>query len=130
MYRSAGSGQQHLPRQRGLAGARDDCRPAQQRLRSERVRQRRSAPADPNDRSHSDAVMRTKPREPRLELARPALKEEGFSIVELMIALTLGLILVTVLVSALTANSAGRAELDKSSQQIESGRYALQLLSQ
>lgn len=54
----------------------------------------------------------------------------GFSLVELMVGITIGLFLMIGLVSLLVSNIASRSELDKSSRQIESGRYALQLLSE
>lgn len=59
----------------------------------------------------------------------PLEKNRGFSLVELMIALTIGLFLVTGLVSLLVSTSHTRTELDKTSRQIENGRYALQLLT-
>ncbi|MEK6592717.1 MAG: PilW family protein [Pseudomonadota bacterium] len=60
---------------------------------------------------------------------RLASPEGGFTIVEMMVALTVGLFLVGGLISLLVSTSAARTELDKSSRQIENGRYALQLLS-
>jgi type IV pilus assembly protein PilW len=50
-------------------------------------------------------------------------------LVELMIALAIGLFLVIGLISLLVSTSQTRTELDKTSRQIENGRYALQLLS-
>lgn len=58
------------------------------------------------------------------------IREGGFTLVELMVALTVGLFLVGGLVSLLVSTSVARTELDKSSRQIENGRYALQLLSE
>lgn len=58
---------------------------------------------------------------------RPA---AGFSLVELMVAVVLGLFLVIGLISLIVSNTRTRTELDKSSQQIENGRFALQLLSE
>lgn len=54
----------------------------------------------------------------------------GFSLVELMVSITLGLFLVTGLLSLIVSNSVARAELDKSSRQIENGRFALSLLTE
>lgn len=54
----------------------------------------------------------------------------GFSLVELMVAITLGLFLVIGLLSLIASNSAARAELDKTSRQIENGRFALSLLTE
>jgi type IV pilus assembly protein PilW len=53
----------------------------------------------------------------------------GFSLVELMVAIALGLLLLIGL-STLFANTiTARSEIDKASRQIDSGRYALQLLT-
>ena len=54
----------------------------------------------------------------------------GFSLVELLVAIVLGLFLVVGLLSLIASNSASRAELDKSSRQIENGRFALSLLTE
>jgi type IV pilus assembly protein PilW len=56
-------------------------------------------------------------------------KSGGFSLVELMVALAIGLFLVIGLISLLVSISHTRTELDKTSRQIENGRYALQLLT-
>ncbi len=66
-------------------------------------------------------------RERLLTKKRPA---AGFSLVELMVAVVLGLFLVIGLISLIVSNTRTRSELDKSSQQIENGRFALQLLSE
>ena len=52
----------------------------------------------------------------------------GFTLVELMVAIALGLVLLTVLVSLIISSVTNRSELDKSSRQIENGRYALETL--
>ena len=54
----------------------------------------------------------------------------GFTLVELMVAITLGLFLLIGLISLLVSTVISRSELDKSSRQIDNGRYALQLLSE
>lgn len=53
----------------------------------------------------------------------------GFTLVELMVAVALGLLLLGALVSLVVSTVTNRGELDKSSRQIENGRYALQVLS-
>ncbi|QFZ87153.1 prepilin-type N-terminal cleavage/methylation domain-containing protein [Variovorax paradoxus] len=53
----------------------------------------------------------------------------GFTLVELMVAITLGLFLLIGLSSLLVSTVSSRSELDKSSRQIDNGRYALQVLS-
>jgi len=53
----------------------------------------------------------------------------GFSLVELMIAITLGLLIMTGLTSIFVKNSQARSEIERANRQIESGRYAMALLS-
>lgn len=55
-------------------------------------------------------------------------REDGVSLIELMIAMTLGLLVVGAMTSIFINNSQARRELDKSAQQLENGRYAIQLL--
>lgn len=57
------------------------------------------------------------------------ISQRGFSIVELMIGLAIGLLMLTVLSGLLVNNSQARVELDRTMQQVENGRYAMQLLS-
>jgi type IV pilus assembly protein PilW len=59
---------------------------------------------------------------------QPASNSKGFSLVELMVGMTLGLILMAGVVSVVTSTSRNHAELDKNSRQIENGRYAMQVL--
>lgn len=54
--------------------------------------------------------------------------QAGFSLIELMISITIGLLLLAGLVTLFASNSSTRAEIDKSSRQIENGRFALQVL--
>lgn len=60
--------------------------------------------------------------------ARGAMR--GLTLVELMVALALGLLLLAALVSLVVSTINNRNELDKSVRQIENGRYALQVLSE
>ncbi len=55
-------------------------------------------------------------------------RQKGLSLVELMISLTIGLILLVGLTTLIVQQSSARDELEKSSRQIENGRYALQIL--
>lgn len=55
--------------------------------------------------------------------------QRGFTLVELMIGLTIGLLLLTVLSALLVNNTQARVELDRTMQQVENGRYAMQVLS-
>lgn len=55
---------------------------------------------------------------------------QGLTLIELMVALALGLVLLVALIALITSTIANRNELDKSSLQIENGRYALQVLGE
>lgn len=61
---------------------------------------------------------------------RPMLRQSGFSLVELMVAMTLGLIILLALSGIFVTSSRGRSEIERVSQQIEYGRYAIQLLTE
>jgi type IV pilus assembly protein PilW len=54
--------------------------------------------------------------------------EGGFTLVELMVGLTLGLIVLGVMTSVFVSTSSTRREMERSGRQIENGRYALELL--
>jgi len=58
----------------------------------------------------------------------PGRRQAGLTLVELMVAITIGLILVAGIATLIARQSSARAELDKSNRQIENGRYALSLL--
>jgi type IV pilus assembly protein PilW len=53
----------------------------------------------------------------------------GISLVELMVAMVLGLIVLAGLASLFANSSAARSEMERSSRQIENGRFAIELLS-
>lgn len=55
-------------------------------------------------------------------------RQRGVTLVEWMISITIGLVLVAGLTLLFAQQSSTQAELEKSSRQIESGRYAMQLL--
>ena len=59
----------------------------------------------------------------------PRALQKGLSLVELMIALALGLIVLGAMVTVFASSSASRQEIERASRQIENGRYAMQLLS-
>lgn len=59
----------------------------------------------------------------------PARRDGGFSLVELMVAVTIGLLLVAGLVSLVVNTNRSYGELAKASRQLENGRYAVQLLA-
>lgn len=56
--------------------------------------------------------------------------ERGLSLIEMMIALTLGLLLLAGLVSVFSSSSQSQRELQKTAEQIENGRYAIDVLTQ
>ena len=53
----------------------------------------------------------------------------GFSLIELMVGLTIGLLLLIGLTLLFANTSTARSELDKASRQIESGLYAMQIIA-
>jgi len=55
---------------------------------------------------------------------------QGVSLIELMIGITLGMIIVAALAVLFANTSASRAELERSSRQIENGRFAMDLLAE
>lgn len=59
----------------------------------------------------------------------PAGNVKGFSLVELMISITIGLFLLIGMTALLVSNSNTRNEMEKGGRQVENGRYAIQVLS-
>lgn len=55
--------------------------------------------------------------------------QRGLTLVELMVAMTLSLLIIAGLSAVFVGNSRSRAEIERSNQQIENGRYALQVLT-
>jgi type IV pilus assembly protein PilW len=56
-------------------------------------------------------------------------RQAGFSLIELMIGMTIGLIMLAALGSLYVASSKARTEFNKTSEQVENGRYALESLT-
>ena len=56
--------------------------------------------------------------------------QRGMTLVEWMVSMTIGLILLAGLTTLIAQQSSTQAELEKSSRQIENGRYAMQLLNE
>ena len=56
-------------------------------------------------------------------------RHSGFTIIEFMIAMTLSLLVLAALTTAFVASSRSRAEIEKANEQIENGRFALQILT-
>jgi len=62
------------------------------------------------------------------DFPRSRARMAGLSIIELMIAIALGLIVLAGLATLFANQSAARAEMERSSRQIENGRFAMELL--
>jgi type IV pilus assembly protein PilW len=62
-----------------------------------------------------------------MRLDRPT-RARGYTIIELMVAITIGLIILAALVSLFAGNSRERGEIERANQQTENGRYALQII--
>lgn len=60
----------------------------------------------------------------------PGRTQSGFSLVELMVSITLGLLILASVLMILANTSRSRNEIDRTAQQIENGRYASQLLTE
>jgi type IV pilus assembly protein PilW len=57
-----------------------------------------------------------------------ALRQVGFTLIELMVAMVIGLLIVLALITLLIDINRNNSEMSKTNRQIENGRYALQLL--
>lgn len=55
--------------------------------------------------------------------------QRGYTIIELMVSITIGLLILASLVGLFAGNSRERAEIERANQQTENGRYALQVIS-
>ena len=64
----------------------------------------------------------------RARMLRAPARQAGLSLVELMVAITIGLFLLVGLVTVFSTSNQTYAELGKASQQIENGRFATQIL--
>src|SRR5688572_24963346 len=60
---------------------------------------------------------------------KPVVRDAGFTLIELMIAITISLIVLAALTAMFVTSSRARDEITRANQQIENGRYALQVLS-
>jgi len=56
-------------------------------------------------------------------------REHGFTMVELMVAVTVGLILLAGLSTLFSNNSNAQVEIERANRQVENGRYAMQLMT-
>jgi type IV pilus assembly protein PilW len=62
-------------------------------------------------------------------MSHRASRQAGFSIIEFMIAITLSLLVLAALSGAFVASSRSRAEVERANEQMENGRFALQILT-
>lgn len=56
-------------------------------------------------------------------------RQQGFTMVELLVAVAVGLLLLAGLSTLFTNNSAAQAEIERANRQVENGRYAMQLMT-
>ena len=61
---------------------------------------------------------------------RAAIRQAGFTLVEMMISIALGMMVLTVLAGIFASTGAARNELERTSQQIDNARYAVDTVSQ
>jgi type IV pilus assembly protein PilW len=69
---------------------------------------------------------------PRQQMSSTGASERsprGYSLIELMVSMTIGLLILAGLTTIFANNSRTRAEIERAHQQTENGRYALQLLT-
>lgn len=66
----------------------------------------------------------------RLQTLTNRQTQNGLSLVELMISITIGLLILSALTTLFVNQSKTRSELDKSNRMIDNGRYALELLTE
>ncbi|MDD4911721.1 MAG: PilW family protein [Sideroxydans sp.] len=69
--------------------------------------------------------MNTHPQTPRLTLSSYKPNEAGFSLIEMMISITIGLMIIAALVGVLTSNSRSAKTNDRTSELQSNGRFAL-----
>jgi type IV pilus assembly protein PilW len=55
-------------------------------------------------------------------------RARGTTLIELMVALSVGMLLLTALAELFAHNSSARSEIDRTSQQVENGRYGIEVL--
>src|SRR5688500_9248782 len=99
-------------------------------MRSEAVWRRRQA-APRNGRAHHDRLPAKRPEHGPVRDAMTSRRRQlGLSLVELMVSITLGLLILSGVLVVFVNTSAARSEVERTSRQIENGRYAAELLSE
>ena len=66
----------------------------------------------------------------RIPTKRINSRESGFSLAELMIAVTIGLLILAGLTGIFATTSKSRGEVERANRQVENGRYAMQVLTE
>ncbi len=61
-------------------------------------------------------------------IRRPGRSQRGFTLIELMVAITIGSVIMLLLSAVFLSSSVARKESERSARQIENGRYAMQIL--
>lgn len=56
-------------------------------------------------------------------------REQGFTVVELMVAVAVGMLMLAGLLTLFTSNSSAQMEIERANRQVENGRYAMQLMT-
>ncbi len=66
---------------------------------------------------------------PTMHTSTQPRRQRGFSLPELMVAVTIGLVILAGMATLFVSNSKTQAEVEKSNRQVENGRFGIQLLS-
>jgi len=62
-------------------------------------------------------------------MSKQRFRQRGFTLIELMISATIGLLLVAGMTAMFVSNNGAQAEIDKANRQIENGRFSVQMMS-
>src|SRR5437667_9409036 len=128
LYRAARrSRSAKLSRHRDLAGPQPD-RGTQRRLRPVALRRQRRAAPD-SGQGCFDRRSRSMTAHPPLRTPMRLRAPRGFTLIELMVGITLGLIVLAVVTLAFVNVSSNRRDMERTGRQIENGRFAAQLLA-
>src|SRR5207253_5206610 len=80
---------------------------------------------DKQDRHHSQSDAAMTP----IRFAKSAVSSRGFTLIELMVGLVIGLLVLLAATVAFLNVSNARREMEKTDRQLENGRFAMQLLT-
>jgi type IV pilus assembly protein PilW len=73
--------------------------------------------------------IRRAPQGQKIDFPRPVGASSGLTLIELMVSITIGLLILLGLTAIAVNNIRASDELERSNQQVENGRYAMQLLT-